>query len=152
MLRTEETYHYSDPYNPTATTETDYGQYGTPVVVEGIKGSTTLYRKEYTYNGLGLLTEYHQYDQYSGAGSYKKLYSIQNEYDDAGNLDISILREGPVDTGELIKALDYDPVDQALLSVIFCDPGSSLLMTHLFLKNLIQYFFATGQAVEPLSP
>jgi hypothetical protein len=37
-----------------------------------------------------------------------------------------------------------------MLSVIFCDPGSSLLVTHLFLKNLIHYFFAIGQAVEPL--
>lgn len=113
MLRTEKT------YNPagilTSTTEIDYGQYGIPIGIQEMDATGILYRKEYVYDGLAGLVEYYQYHQYVDADNYEKLYSIENIYDSAGQLDKTILRQGKGDSGTLIKALDYEPVDQDTL-------------------------------------
>jgi len=108
MLRTENTYKVGDHDDPVSTIETDYGQFGAPVSITEKKGTDRSYKYEYVYNSLGELTVF---DQYVGTEDNEKHYSIRNDYDDAGNLDTTILREGPATSGNIIRQLDYDPID-----------------------------------------
>ena len=124
MQRTEKTFNPDNVL--TSSTETDYGQYGTPVRITGKDGADNqLYMYEYTCDGLGQVT---RFDQHIGEAGSSKHYSVENLYNKAGQLNKTWLRDESGATPELIRKLDYAPNDpdfkdvpKAVSRVKFCD-------------------------------